>query len=67
MKLLQVNDPSQLRHLNDVNWRLSDIVIVTFGQIQPIQHINPLLPGVAYLYPLKTSENLKIFWYFQGV
>ena len=23
--------------------------------------INPLQPGVAYLYPLKTSENLKVF------
>ena len=23
--------------------------------------INPLQPGVAFLYPLKTSENLKVF------
>ena len=23
--------------------------------------INPILPGIAYLYPLKTSENLKVF------
>ena len=29
--------------------------------------LNPLQPGVAFLYPLKTSENLKVFWYFQGV
>ena len=29
--------------------------------------VNPLLPGVVFLYPLKTSENLKILWYFQGV
>ena len=24
-------------------------------------NINPLQPGVAYLYPLETSENLKVF------
>ena len=28
---------------------------------------NPLQPGVAFLYSLKTSENLKAFWCFQGV
>ena len=28
---------------------------------------NPLQPGVAYLYPLKTSENFKVFWCFHGV
>ena len=28
---------------------------------------NPLQPGVAFLYPLKTSENLKVFRCFQGV
>ena len=27
---------------------------------------NPLQPGVAFLHPLKTSENLKVFWCFQG-
>ena len=24
-------------------------------------YFNPLQPGVAFLYPLKTSENLKVF------
>ena len=28
--------------------------------------INPLQPGVAFLYLLKTSENLQVFWWFQG-
>ena len=28
---------------------------------------NPLQPGVAYLYPLKSSENFYAFWCFQGV
>ena len=29
--------------------------------------LNPLQPSVSYLYPLKTSENLKVLWSFQGV
>ena len=28
---------------------------------------NPLVPNAPFLYPLKTSENLKVFWYFQAV
>ena len=31
-----------------------------------VSSINPLQPGVAFLYPLKTSENLKVCWCFQG-
>ena len=34
--------------------------------IKDSDNINPLQPGVAFLYPLKTSENLKVFC-FQGV
>ena len=30
-------------------------------------NINPFSPNVPFLYPLKTSENLNVFWYFQGV
>ena len=30
-------------------------------------HINPFVPNASFLWPLKTLENLKIFWYFQGV
>ena len=30
-------------------------------------YINPFVPNALFLYPLKTSENCKIFWYFQGV
>ena len=29
-----------------------------FKNVYTKKTINPLLPGVAYLYPLKTSENL---------
>ena len=28
---------------------------------------NPFVPNAPFLYPLKTSENLKVFWCFQGV
>ena len=28
---------------------------------------NPLQPGVAYLYPLKASENLEVFYVFRGI
>ena len=29
--------------------------------------INPYFPNAPFLYPLKTSENRKVFWCFQGV
>ena len=29
-------------------------------------NFNPLQPSVAFLYPLKTSENLNVFWCFRG-
>ena len=28
---------------------------------------NPFVPSAPFLYPLKTSENLNVFWCFQGV
>ena len=28
---------------------------------------NPFIPNAPFLYPLKTSENDKVFWYLQGV
>ena len=30
-----------------------------------VPFINPLQPDVASLYPLETSENLRVFWCFQ--
>ena len=30
-------------------------------------NINPFIPDAPFLYPLETSENLKVFWCFQGV
>ena len=34
-----------------------------------VQHdlLSPFVPNATFLYPLKTSENRKVFWYFQGV
>ena len=32
-----------------------------------IKNINPFVPNALFLYPLKTSENRKVFWCFQGV
>ena len=29
--------------------------------------LNPFLPNAPFLYPLKTSENLKVFLHFQWV
>ena len=29
--------------------------------------VNPFVPNPPFLYPLKTSENRKVFWCFQGV
>ena len=29
--------------------------------------LNPFFPNAPFFYPLKTSENLTIFWCFQGV
>ena len=30
-------------------------------QLNTTEQLNPLQPGVAFFYPLKTSENLKVF------
>ena len=29
--------------------------------------LNPFIPNASFLYPLKTAENRKYFWCFQGV
>ena len=31
------------------------------------KEINPFVPSAPFLYPLKTSENLTVFWCFQEV
>ena len=32
-----------------------------------ILFFNPFVPNALFLYPLKTSESRKVFWYFLGV
>ena len=32
-----------------------------------LNHINPFIPNAPFIYPLKTPENLTVFWCFQGV
>ena len=29
--------------------------------------INPFVPNAPFFYPLKTAENLSVFWCFQGI
>ena len=43
------------------------LALVYQTQVKEWNLINPLQPSVAFLYPLKTSENRKVFWCFQGV
>ena len=33
----------------------------------PMFNFNPFIPNVPFFYPLKTSENRKVFWCFQGI
>ena len=35
------------------------------NQYHPL--VNPFVRNAPFLYPLKTSENCKVFWCFQGV
>ena len=49
--------------LKRVNWMMSVIRKTNYYFV----HRNPYAPNAPFLYPLKTSENLKIFCCFQGV
>ena len=43
-----------------------NVIVAVFLGKKPM-YINPFVPNAAFLYPLKTSENLTIFWCFQVV
>ena len=32
-----------------------------------LKWLNPFIPNAPFLYPLKTSDNRKVYWYFPGV
>ena len=40
---------------------------IYWRQSKEIWSLNPFVPNPPFLDPLKTSENLSVFWYFQGV
>ena len=46
----------------DVKYVIIKIYLVTI-----FHQLNPFLPNTPFLYPLKTSENRKVFWCFQEV
>ena len=50
-------------HITISIWLLSTTILIFITQIL----INPFAPNTPFLYPLKTSENLTVFWSFQGV
>ena len=62
---------------NSQHWITSELVIeraaeygaeraAEYGDIKVYEFFNPLQPGFFYTL-LKTSENLNVFWCFQGV
>ena len=54
----------------NVAWSLSSCAWMSDGSAESFTNgraFNPFQSSVALLYPLKTSENLKVFWCFQGV
>ena len=50
--------------INIVKVRLSSAVLILF---LAFSGINPSAPNAPFLYPLKSSVNLKVFWCFQGL
>ena len=46
---------------------LLNIERVSHKDINLKQPFNAFVPNAPFLYPLKISENLTVFWYFQGV
>ena len=42
-------------------WKMAVTFYHELSDLTDYAWVNPLQPGVAYLYPLKTSENLKGF------
>ena len=55
--------------INDISvrWSILDQRRLTICRMTFITIINPFIPKTPFLYHLKTSDNLTIFWCFQGV
>ena len=62
-------------YLNRILWVLDNIVLLfclfrfTSNCLKCTKDYNfhPFVPNAPFPYPLKTSENTKVFWCFQGV
>ena len=54
--------------IQEIEKRLQQKDFLIYRNIQDIflNAINPFIPNAPFLYPLKTSENHKVFWCFQG-
>ena len=49
-------------------WRINAVIYPEQKGLSIFKcNFNPLVPNEPFLYPLKTSENLTVFWYFHGV
>ena len=46
---------------------MEDSAIIKPWRERFLIYINPFVSNAPFLYPLKTSENLTVFWCFQGV
>ena len=60
-KICKMITPSSAVSLRRVWWWR----ILFWDQIEA--YVNPFAPSASLLYPLKTSENRKVFWCFQVV
>ena len=52
-----------------MNWllKLADLQTVICNRVITRRYINSFVPSAPFLDPLKTSEDLTVFWCFQGV
>ena len=65
----QVNVNFDLSQTNSwcINCNLQSIYLICWNLhfFPPLVVINPFVPNAPFLYPLKTSENCRVFWCFQ--
>ena len=52
---------------HDIHWIILLHLDYFINRYNKSTHFNPFFPNAPFLYPLKTSENRKVFWCFQGV
>ena len=66
----ETSDPSS-NHVHKPHFQLIALIVSTLHfRISPNltnMIFNPFIPNAPFLYPLKASENLAVFWCFQGL